>query len=308
MALGWMFSLATSVTTYNAWRIALHADNYRENEFLIESVSYGRRHKEGRYADATGKVDGRQATMSLLDFKPRLGSQQEAEARFPPGKVLQIWHDPTAADIRTQGRFLQFLPRDFDLETATQRAVRQTLICHGLTLMTGLLYLFSRFRHFQTSVLGLALIMGFAGTSCGKREAPANIAQISGTSAERTAKVKTFFLRHMPSLPGPISDAHLLEEQIGDGRLGPSDFSWFAAFTVPIDDLERWTATFAPLESHNQPVGFSAPGKTPCPWWLQPNEFKRLKFYSPLSLTGRSHGWIGVDDVSGRIFLHAFTM
>lgn len=146
MALGWMFSLATSVTTYNDWRIALHADNYRENEFLIESVSYGRRH-----AYATGKVDGRQATMSLLGFSPRLASQQEAEARFPPGKVLQIWHDPTAADIRTQGRFLQFLPRDFDLETATQRAVRRTLVCHGLTLMSGLLYLFLRFRHFRTS-------------------------------------------------------------------------------------------------------------------------------------------------------------
>jgi hypothetical protein len=147
MALGWMFSLATSVITYNDWRIAIHADNYREKEFLIESVTFGRRHKGGRYADATGKVDGREATLALLDFNPRLGSQPEAEARFPPGTVLQVWHDSAAADIRTQGRYLRFLPREFDLETATPRAVRRTLICHGLTLVTGLVYLVSRFRH-----------------------------------------------------------------------------------------------------------------------------------------------------------------
>jgi hypothetical protein len=309
MALGWMFSLATSVTTYNDWRIALHADNYRENEFLIESVSYGRRHnKSVRYPHATGKVDGKEATLSLWDFNPGLGSQQEAEACFPPGTVLRIWHDPTAANIRTQGRFLRFLPYDFDLDTAAQRAVRGTLVCHGLTLVTSLLYLLSRFRHCQTLLPVLALVMGFVCPACGKRETPVHIAEVVGTPAERSAKVEAFLLRHAPALPGPISDAHLLEERTGDGNLGPSDFSCFVAFTVPLHDLERWTATFAPLESHNHPVRFSSPGNTSCPWWIKSHRFTRLKFHSPRSLAGRDHGWIGVDDAAGRIFLHVFTM
>lgn len=161
MALGWMLSLATSVVTYNDWRIAIHANNYRENEFLIESVSYGHPRKGTRFVNARGKVDGREAILSLLDFNPRLGSQPEAEAQFPPGAVLQVWHDPSAADIRTQGRFLKFLPRDFDLDTATPRAIRRTLICHGLTLVTGLVYLVSRSRHCRHSIPALALIMSF---------------------------------------------------------------------------------------------------------------------------------------------------
>jgi len=164
------------------------------------------------------------------------------------------------------------------------------------------------FRLWRRSILALALIVGVGFPSCGKREASVRIFEISGTPAKRAAKVEAFLLKHAPALPGPISDAWLFEEQTGDGTLGPSDFSLFAAFTVPIRDLEKWTATLAPLESHNQPVSFSSPGKTPCSWWFQASDLNLLKFYSPHSLTGRNHGWIAVDERTGRIFLHAFTM
>jgi hypothetical protein len=164
------------------------------------------------------------------------------------------------------------------------------------------------FRHRRVSVLALALVMGVGFPSCGKRDASVKIFEISGTPAERAAKVEAFLLKHAPALPGPISEAWLIEEQTGDGRLGPSDFSLFAAFTVPIRDLEKWTATLAPLESHNQPVSFSSPGKSPCSWWFQASDLDRLKFHSPHSLTGRNHGWIAVDERKGRIFLHSFTM
>jgi hypothetical protein len=38
------------------------------------------------------------------------------------------------------------------------------------------------------------------------------------------------------------------------------------------------------------------------PWWVTPNDFGALEFYSPKSLTGRNNGWVGIAP-DGRIFV-----
>ena len=112
--------------------------------------------------------------------------------------------------------------------------------------------------------------------------------------------------KHTP-LPSSLLDAQFVEQQSGDGELGPSDFSAFYLLTVAPTDLPAWRSALAPIQPPNAPPKYAAP-KQPFPWWLPSDAFLRLEFYSPKSLTGRSNGWVGIAPESGRIFVYAFTM
>ncbi len=152
----------------------------------------------------------------------------------------------------------------------------------------------------------LALPLLLSITACSPKRPAESSREICGTQPERIAAVSQLISKHAP-LPGALLDAHFLEQQVGDGQLGPSDFTSFYALTVAPTDLAAWHSALAPIQPPNTPPKYFTP-KQPFPWWLTHDDFLRLKFYDPTSLTGRSNGWVGIAPDSGKIFVYVFTM
>jgi hypothetical protein len=150
----------------------------------------------------------------------------------------------------------------------------------------------------------LALLLLCSMAACSPKRPAEASHEISGTQAERVAAVSPLLGKRAP-LPSPVLDAHFVEEQTGDGQLGPSDFAAFYALTVAPADLAAWRSALPTIEPQNTPPKYVAP-KQPRPWWLAHDDFLSLTFYSPKSLTGRSNGWVGIAP-DGRIFVYAFT-
>ncbi|MCX6872441.1 MAG: hypothetical protein NTW21_01330 [Verrucomicrobia bacterium] len=162
-----------------------------------------------------------------------------------------------------------------------------------------------------TIALSIALltIAGLANAADTKPE-PAKQEAKDGTRAERVAKI-TKQLSRAAKLPGPLLDAHFVEEQTGDGRLGPSDFKAFYALTVAPADIPTWRAALSKSKtwnhfSNDEDIKRAAPKKAQ-PWWVNGADLGKLEFYSSHSLTGRANGWAGIAP-DGRIFIYAFTM
>ena len=151
----------------------------------------------------------------------------------------------------------------------------------------------------------LALLLFCSMTACSPKRPAESSREIRGTQAERVAAVSPLIGKHAP-LPSPILDAHFVEEQTGDGQLGPSDFAAFYTLTVAPADLAAWRSALPTIEAQNTPPKYITP-KQPRSWWLTHDDFLGLTFYSPKSLTGRSNGWVGIAP-DGRIFMYAFTM
>ncbi len=131
--------------------------------------------------------------------------------------------------------------------------------------------------------------------------------EVDGTEAQRIEGVRNILQKNVAILPTLILDPHFVQEQTGDGKLGPSDFRSFFAFRVPKGELGKWTSLFGDLKLSNDPPLFVSPKESET-WWVSTDQFPGLRFYSPRALTGRSNGWIGVDFDSGEIFIYTFTM
>ena len=172
-----------------------------------------------------------------------------------------------------------------------------------LLLVYGLIQLFR--RRSPTLMKTLALLLLCSMGACSPKRPAESSREISGTQAERIAAVSKLVSKLAP-MPSPLLDAHFVEQQTGDGRLGPSDFAAFYALTVAPADLAAWRSALRPIEAQNTPPKYVAP-KQPLPWWLTHDGFLGLTFYSPESLTGRSNGWVGIAP-DGKIFVYAFTM
>jgi hypothetical protein len=151
----------------------------------------------------------------------------------------------------------------------------------------------------------LAWLLLCSMAACGPQRPAESSREITGTQAEGVAAVSKLMTRHSP-LPSPLLGAHFLEEQTGDGRLGPSDFAAFYAITVAPADLPAWHAALAAIPVVNSSGSYAAPKKAQ-PWWVREADFKKLKLYGPKSLTGRFNGCVGLAP-DGQIFIYAFTM
>ena len=160
-----------------------------------------------------------------------------------------------------------------------------------------------RCSHTPMKTLALLLLLSLA--ACSPKRPAESSHEIGGTQAERVAAASPLISKRAP-LPSAILDAHFVEEQTGDGRLGPSDFAAFYALTVAPADLAAWRSALPTIEAQNTPPMYVTP-KQPRSWWLTHDDFVGLTFYSPKSLTGRSNGWVGIAP-DGRLFVHAFTM
>jgi hypothetical protein len=140
--------------------------------------------------------------------------------------------------------------------------------------------------------------------ACGESNTPRHaMHEITGSSADRVAEVATVISRHT-TLPTPLADARFREEQIGDGSLGPSDFREFYFIEVESQDVSQWTRRLTPL---GKPAEYTEPTE-PRDWWVDRTTFDSLQFYKPDILTGRTHGWIGVAQRTGHIYMFTFTM
>lgn len=148
------------------------------------------------------------------------------------------------------------------------------------------------------------IILNCFMVACGN-QASNGTHEVTGTQVERVAAVSKIMIRNAP-LPSLLQDANFVEEQTGDGQLGPSDLKSFGALSVAPADLQAWRAVLVPLEEQNIHPQYAAP-KVPNTWWLSAVDFSRLEFYSQKLLTGRINGWVGIAP-DGRIFMYSFTM
>jgi hypothetical protein len=155
----------------------------------------------------------------------------------------------------------------------------------------------------------LALLLLCTAAACSPKP-PESSQTIDGTTLERVAVISKLLSKTAP-LPSSLLDAHFVEEQTGDGRLGPSDFKAFYALTVAPADLPAWRAALSESKTWNrfandEDIRRAAPKKAQ-PWWVSVADLGTLEFYSPQSLTGRFNGWVGIAP-DGRIFVYSFTM
>jgi hypothetical protein len=127
--------------------------------------------------------------------------------------------------------------------------------------------------------------------------------EVTGSSTERVDGVLAIITKHQTP-PTVLLDAHFVEEQAGDDALGPSDFRAFYFIRVAPQDIARWMQIFQPLGATAE---YNAPAQ-PRDWWISRDTFTSLRFYQPDVLTGKVHGWIGVSQQTGHIYIFSFTM
>lgn len=134
--------------------------------------------------------------------------------------------------------------------------------------------------------------------------------EISGDVASRVDRVSSAIAKRR-ALPTPILDAHFVEERMGDGELGPSDFRDFYHIEVAPQDVGQWTQILTPItdtSGDNAPKPRYEKPKSYRDWWISPHDFGSLEFYEQDTLGGRDQGWIGVSRQKGQIYIFAYTM
>ena len=150
----------------------------------------------------------------------------------------------------------------------------------------------------------LAICLLLVLTACNQSNQPKiSVYETVGTSSQRVNEVAAILAKHK-ALPTSLEDANFLEEQIGDGNLGQSDYRDFYFIQVSPQEIAQWTQSLIPRPAT---PNYEMPSKS-CPWWISEEPFKSLQFYKPETLTGRFNGWIGVSQDTGRIYMFTFTM
>ena len=170
----------------------------------------------------------------------------------------------------------------FDLMQCTQ-----TLVRYAMTL----------------SLIALASCNGASSPKPAASRLAANqIYEAMGNTQQRIKAISALMAKHR-SLPTAIADAHFLEERIGDGELGPSDYRDFYVVDVATQDIEQWSQVLTPLQEVPEYVEPPQPRN----WWIARDAFTSLQFYEPAPLTGRSTGWIAISRQTGKIYIFTFT-
>lgn len=153
-------------------------------------------------------------------------------------------------------------------------------------------------------------LLACAMNACGQKNVQVSAREATGSKEERIAQTAKLLTIPAP-LPGTVLDAHFIEETVGDGRLGPSDFTTFYALSVSSNDVKAWKSALAKSKpantfSNDDEIKRAAPKKAKT-WWVSAADLPKLEYFSPHSLTGNANGWVGIAP-DGRIFIHTFTM
>jgi len=127
----------------------------------------------------------------------------------------------------------------------------------------------------------------------------------SGLELEERIAVMKKIIEPLAEVPSKILDTEYLETRIGDGRMGPSDFLFYAIIEVPKEDIKEWSQELK--EPYNGVQYFSSPAGNK-KWWLTEARFKNLKLYETKTYFGRFNGWMAIDDANGLIYVHTYTL
>ena len=125
-----------------------------------------------------------------------------------------------------------------------------------------------------------------------------------GENLEERISTMKKIIGPISSVPSKILDAHYIETKIGDGRIGPSDYYFYASIKVSKGEVKKWSQNLK--EPYNGVTQFSSP-EISKNWWLTKKKFTNLKLYETKTYFGRYNGWLAVDDENDEIFVHTYT-
>lgn len=125
-----------------------------------------------------------------------------------------------------------------------------------------------------------------------------------GENLEERISTMKKIIGPISSVPSKILDAHYIETKIGDGRIGPSDYYFYAFIKVSKGEVKKWSQNLK--EPYNGVTQFSSP-EISKNWWLTKKKFTNLKLYETKTYFGRYNGWLAVDDENDQIFVHTYT-
>ena len=134
------------------------------------------------------------------------------------------------------------------------------------------------------------LILMFIGLfGCNTKSPPIKkpILDSSEILIEERVKVMKKIIEPIAKLPSEILDAYYTESKIGDGRLGPSDFFFYASIKVSKGDAKKWSKNLK--EPYNGVTQFSSP-EIAKEWWLTKEKFMKLGLYETKTYFGRYNG------------------
>lgn len=151
------------------------------------------------------------------------------------------------------------------------------------------------------SMLGLFLIIA-CQPSLPIKSAPTPVSEVKGPKTERIEAITKLLVTQDP-LPSPLQDAYFLEEQIGDNRLGPSDYVSFGLLVVKPTDLPAWQSKLVPLKVRPDYVAPQSSKE----WWVSDSDYSTLALYKLRPYTHRIYGWIGIDAKNSKIYIYTFT-
>ncbi|MEM7184533.1 MAG: hypothetical protein AAF518_26790 [Spirochaetota bacterium] len=102
-------------------------------------------------------------------------------------------------------------------------------------------------------------------------------------------------------IPGKILDAKFVEEKLGDGFLGPSDYRFFAHIQIVTSEVELWEKSLgnslADTNYYNYP-------KEKQDWWFSKLDFQQVQKYPP-NLFNCIHGWVVVRNAT--VYVYTYT-
>jgi|GEM_PF-3245881 len=151
------------------------------------------------------------------------------------------------------------------------------------------------------SILSVCLITACQPSSR-TQLAPPQISEVEGTKAQRIETVTKILVNQEP-LPSPLQDAYFLQQKIGDGELGPSDYVSFAMLDINPGDLSAWRSKLLLLKKR---PGYAQPQSLK-DWWVTAADYPTLELYELSPYTNRIHGWIGIDPKTSKIYVFTFT-
>ena len=146
-------------------------------------------------------------------------------------------------------------------------------------------------------VMGVLVSM-FIISSCDQPEL-----SIVETRSKRVQYIKQL-VAQQSKLPSDIVDANYIEFQQGDGKLGPSDFSFYLRITVKKGNTKKWVDGLA--KPFNNSIEYSKipDGQS---WWLNKIEFTGLQLYETKTFFNRYNGWMCIDEKNGYVYVYTFT-
>lgn len=148
----------------------------------------------------------------------------------------------------------------------------------------------------------MIIIMSIDLVGCNTKKKP--ILDSSKMLIEERVEVMKKIIEPLAKIPTDILDAHYTESKIGDGRLGPSDYFFYASIKVSKGDEKKWSHDLK--EPYNGVTQFSSPESSKI-WWLTKEKFMELKLYETKTYFGRYNGWMAIDDVNGLIYVYTYT-